>query len=247
MRSLNPTLTITASLSLLFTFVASLYISKSFNYRKFDRNDKVLIRNRCVAVSVVSFFWVLILHKCELLITEFEVLKFLKSGLHGIVVAVMILFGAFYVILKNFQLIVTDRPTRLMFLRTYVIGPVSEEICFRLVLCTILESSELSTFSVVLFSAFLFSAAHLHHLLVNFFSEKSISGNLFQLVYSFIFGIFAAFLFIKTQSIGGSLTSHILCNFVGQNLPEIDFTDVKKIIFLEVIGFVVGFWYLKWL
>jgi len=116
--------------------------------------------------------------------------------------------------------------------RNLYYAPISEEIVFRgLVLSTLsLAYRDSLTNANGLFllacgSTLWFGIAHVHH-----FYEKVVSGIPFttailstvvQFVYTSIFGIIAALLFLRTNNLLACIASHIVCNYMG--LPDIGF------------------------
>jgi prenyl protein peptidase len=72
----------------------------------------------------------------------------------------------------------------------------------------------------LLISPGLFGVCHLHHL-INLVRARGLSikqgmiAVCFQLFYTFLFGMFATFVFWKTGSLLGVVLAHSLCNFLG--------------------------------
>lgn len=91
-------------------------------------------------------------------------------------------------------------------------------------------SGEVSTtvlWRIILICPAYFALAHLHHMIEKIRSGNGVVstilwGTLVQITYTSIFGIIAAFLFMRTGSVFSPIMSHIICNFVG--LPDMGFT-----------------------
>lgn len=102
---------------------------------------------------------------------------------------------------------------QLVRLRDIVFAPLSEELVFRrhALLCW-----SCLPFSARLFGpAAVFAFAHLHHV-----KTIGLAGTLVQLSYTFVFGVYAASLFLATggKSIAAPLAAHMFCNWFG--LPD---------------------------
>lgn len=97
-------------------------------------------------------------------------------------------------------------------LRDYLVAPVLEELVFRR--HSLLLWQCLPFYAQVIGPAALFSLAHLHHALRN-----SLVAVVAQLVYTFIFGVYAATLSTLTRSVAPAIAAHITCNLLG--LPDI--------------------------
>lgn len=126
---------------------------------------------------------------------------------------------------------------KIMFVRSLVVAPITEEVVFRAALLPVLylhafsnvgqnldsNSGWLSAYAkIALFSIVWFGLAHAHH-----FIEKlrqgmkvvpAVVSTLIQLTYTSIFGYIAALLFMRTGNIFAPILSHVICNFVG--LPD---------------------------
>ena len=123
---------------------------------------------------------------------------------------------------REFVEYVKSETSDLVFLRNYVVAPLTEEFIFRGILLAILGQSY-STWSSIMVSGFLFSVAHSHHY---FFQRIQRSGaigfgdNLFQMLYTFVFAIYSSSLYLKTGTILTTIQIHIFCNFSG--FPQLD-------------------------
>jgi len=139
-------------------------------------------------------------------------------------------------------------------LRNYIVSPITEEVVFRSCIIAIAHLADDSWRSMIFVSPLWFGFAHAHHAWETFNNlgrtrsafSTAISGSLFQLAYTTLFGWFAAYLFVRTGSAYATCFSHIFCNFMG--LPTIG-RDIKEhprhalmIWCMHIIG-IVGFWY----
>lgn len=100
---------------------------------------------------------------------------------------------------------------RYLALRNYLVGPILEEIVFRRQ--TLLIWSCQSTLPRLLFPAAMFALAHVHHV-----RELGLIGLAFQMAYTFLFGVYAAALYINTRTFWAPLVAHVICNVL--ELPD---------------------------
>jgi prenyl protein peptidase len=111
-------------------------------------------------------------------------------------------------------------------LRNLVAAPLAEELLFRGSVLALLASGGFSFAQCILLSPLLFGLAHLHHLvhLVRARGLSLASGAMlvgFQLAYTTVFGIFAAFLCLRTGHLVAAIASHAFCNLLG--FPSLSF------------------------
>lgn len=105
----------------------------------------------------------------------------------------------------------------LMFMRNYVVAPLSEEFTFRSALHAILKPYW-SSVAVMVLSSVLFSLAHSHHyLLQNIEGSKPVplAASLVQLSYTFVFGMYSSVFISRTNCLLTSVAIHIFCNALG--------------------------------
>jgi len=109
-------------------------------------------------------------------------------------------------------------------LRNYVIAPFVEEFVFRACMLPMLTSSMGMKIGVLVCPLF-FGVAHIHHLVEWYrwrqrpFTE-ALLVTIIQLCYTSLFGLYSAFLFVRTGHLVSPVISHIYCNIMG--LPDID-------------------------
>ena len=137
----------------------------------------------------------------------------------------------------------------IMQLKQYIVAPILEEIVYRgiiLNLCTFGDTA------AVLFTPIYFSASHLHHLLKARNKEKEefrreIFVRLFQFSFTWLFGIYAGFVYIKAgRNIIAPILLHSYWNII--QIPhlktwfDIDVEQaVRTIVSIGYIAGIVGF------
>lgn len=126
-----------------------------------------------------------------------------------------------------------SQEVRLIFLRNLIMAPITEEICFRALMipfllsayCNHAISSQWHPIHVTLLAPIFFGLAHVHHFLEKLRNGVSVTTALLittlQLSYTYIFGVIAGILFIRTGNITSPIVSHMICNYMG--LPDLSF------------------------
>lgn len=92
-------------------------------------------------------------------------------------------------------------------LRNYIVAPMLEELVFRRQTLMLWQCATPSTRLLV--PALLFALAHVHHVY-----RLGVVGLLFQLAYTFLFGIYAAALYLNTQTVWAPYAAHMVCNML---------------------------------
>jgi prenyl protein peptidase len=105
--------------------------------------------------------------------------------------------------------------------RTYIAGPITEEVLFRSVIIPVHILAKISSSRIVFLTPLHFGIAHVHH----FYEFKlthphtpllpSLLRTLFQFAYTTLFGWFAAFVYVRTGSLYVCILIHTFCNFMG--------------------------------
>lgn len=141
----------------------------------------------------------------------------------------------------------------LCFLRNYVISPFTEEFVFRSCMLPLLLP-HLSVAKAVLITPLFFGMAHLHHIIEGYKMkdqslETLVLQHLFQFSYTYVFGVYSSFLFIRTGNFFSSFLSHSFCNLMGfPNFAELinDFEGYTRVLLVGVYvaGFVLFFVFL---
>jgi len=103
--------------------------------------------------------------------------------------------------------------------RNYVVAPFTEEFTFRACMLPILLG-QYSTESSVLFSPTLFGIAHFHHMIERIRThgqplKDAFVISLFQFGYTTVFGIYSAYLFVRTGHVTACVVVHAFCNYMG--------------------------------
>ena len=110
-------------------------------------------------------------------------------------------------------------------LRNYVIAPFAEEFIFRGCMIPLLLP-HLGPLWTILLCPLFFGLAHVHHLVE--WARGDSRGSflaacvtvIVQVCYTSIFGMFSAFLFIRTGHLVSAVASHTFCNLMG--LPDVE-------------------------
>ncbi|XP_013787337.1 CAAX prenyl protease 2-like isoform X1 [Limulus polyphemus] len=132
----------------------------------------------------------------------------------------------------------------LIWLRNHIVAPFSEEFTFRACMLPILVPCFGASLSIVICPLF-FGVAHLHHLRERM--ERStntthaVFQSLFQFLYTSLFGVYSAYLFLRTGHFMAPFIAHAFCNHMG--FP--DFIEVlsykQPVRTFLVILFLLGF------
>lgn len=132
--------------------------------------------------------------------------------------------------------------------RALVVGPVSEEIVFRACMCPVLYQAGFSKLKICFLAPLFFGVAHLHHffeLKKTYPAKKAAISVLFQFCYTYLFGIYACYLFVKTKCIYASIITHTFCNYMG--FPDLDALTShkhKNLLWVAHVGGIIGFYFL---
>jgi len=113
----------------------------------------------------------------------------------------------------------------ILWIRHTIVAPITEELAFRACSATLINHC--FGWSAAVFVAPLFFAlSHFHHVFEDqkqgFSLQSAIAQRGFQAAYTYLFGIYATFLFLQTSHIIAPILSHSLCNNLGlPNLTEV--------------------------
>jgi len=137
---------------------------------------------------------------------------------------------------------------KLLAFRNYFIAPMFEEFVFRACVCTLLISAGWGSTFTILCSPLLFGIAHTHHVIDLVKSQgyslgDSIQVAVHQLLYTTIFGQFAAFLFVRTGNFVAPFISHCFCNMMGVPRLEWAFNSAHPLFPMKTgitVAFVCG-------
>jgi hypothetical protein len=107
--------------------------------------------------------------------------------------------------------------------RNYIIAPILEELVFRGWIMHLLALYKCSPY----WSAVLFGLAHSHHWILVEKAAFSISAMIVQFLYTFLFGLYCAFLIVVAHNpLWVCIASHMICNFFG--LPEFHLSNISQ-------------------
>lgn len=139
----------------------------------------------------------------------------------------------------------------LFFWRNYLVSPFTEEFVFRSCMLPLLVSSRFSLGSCICITPLFFGLAHLHHIIEGYKLatqplKRLVMQHLFQFLYTYIFGLYSSYLFLRTGNMMASFFSHAFCNLMGfpninELLNEFDGRTRNRLIGAYVAGFVVFF------
>ncbi len=134
--------------------------------------------------------------------------------------------------------------------RNFIVCPLTEEFVFRGCMIPLVYPflGQIHTCIVV---PLFFGVAHLHHIIEGYFFNEApldsiVLQHLFQFSYTYVFGIYSTYLFLRTGSIFPAISAHMFCNYMGfPNISDLisDFQGwIKNVIFFfYVLGFVAFF------
>uniref|UniRef100_A0A672SVN5 CAAX prenyl protease 2 n=1 Tax=Sinocyclocheilus grahami TaxID=75366 RepID=A0A672SVN5_SINGR len=112
----------------------------------------------------------------------------------------------------------------LRWLRNQVVAPLTEEFVFRACMIPMLVVSGNVGFSMNCFNdftvCFLSHTAHFHHITEQLrFGQDTVFEILicaaFQFTFTYVFGVYSAFIFIRTGHLVGPVLCHLFCNQMG--------------------------------
>jgi len=127
--------------------------------------------------------------------------------------------------------------------RNHVVAPFSEEFTFRACMVPVLLGYY-SQFWAIIISPLFFGVAHFHHMVERIRKGQDILTSflvsMFQFAYTTIFGMYSAFLFIKTGHFAAPFVVHAYCNFMGfPDFMEVINSEPRKRMLLVAL-FVAG-------
>jgi prenyl protein peptidase len=146
---------------------------------------------------------------------------------------------------KNFNKLVRQDLCDLGVWRNYIISPFTEEFVFRSCMLPLVLPT-LHVQKTVYITPLFFGIAHLHHMIEGILTTNMpfkyiLLQNLFQFSYTYLFGLYSSFLFLRTGNFLASFLNHSFCNYMGfPNINELmnDFKGYMRlfIIFVYVFG-----------
>lgn len=117
--------------------------------------------------------------------------------------------------------------------RDLIVGPLTEEIVYTsLTILILIQVPNITTYQLIFIPPLFFSVAHLHHA-YEMYSISTIPlkiiilSTLFQMMYTFLFGILTDFVFLRQANLWSCFVLHSLCNFMGVPSMSVDTTKFK--------------------
>jgi len=103
--------------------------------------------------------------------------------------------------------------------RDVVLAPIGEEICFRACVIHLLTPYTLTSAQAIYMTPMLFAGAHFHHLVQRVRHGDTIMQaaleTAFQSVYTYAFGVYAAYVYVRTRALWPAVGAHMFCNAIG--------------------------------
>lgn len=107
--------------------------------------------------------------------------------------------------------------------RTYLAGPITEELLFRSTLIPVhlLSTTSSNPRTLLLVTPLYFGIAHLHHLYEFRLTyprtplQTAILRTAFQFTFTTLFGWYAAYVFLRTGNVYAVILIHVFCNYIG--------------------------------
>eukprot|EP00736_Rhodelphis_marinus_P009532 Rmarinus@m.28109 len=136
-----------------------------------------------------------------------------------------------------------NRSERLQWVRNIVVGPITEEIVFRACVMGTLLHSGMDGSQAVWLSALFFSGAHAHHVInwIRFHNcsvPQAILQTTFHMSFTFVFGLYVGFIFLRTRHLIAAVSLHMFCNAMGfPNFSRILRSRVLTIVLFVGVGF----------
>lgn len=109
--------------------------------------------------------------------------------------------------------------------RTIIVGPLTEELLFRSCSIPLLLASSTSFSQMIFLSPLIFGLAHVHHFYEFRLTHPqapmlaALLRSVFQLSYTWLFGAYATFIFLRSGSLLAVFVVHAFCNSIG--LPKV--------------------------
>lgn len=211
-------------------FVLSLYAVSA----GLPRSHPVTVRRRILAIAFVcavspAYVWAWSTGRDDNGESLWRVLGLKKEGILWAIISPLLLVSLAYlgcfvhcVILKQNPFAELDLTERWdIAFRNFVAAPFAEEFVFRACLLPILLPS-LGELWAILLSPLFFGLAHLHHIVewAKTDSEREpltnvLLGLLLQVGYTSLFGMFSAFLFVRSGHLLSPVLAHSYCNILG--------------------------------
>jgi prenyl protein peptidase len=135
--------------------------------------------------------------------------------------------------------------------RNYIISPFTEEFVFRACMLPLLVHNFGHAYSILITPLF-FGLAHLHHIIESYMLRESgltriVLVHLFQFFYTYLFGLYSSYVYLRTSSVLACFVCHSFCNYMG--FPDInevfDRNEKLKSIFIMSCYLAGMFWFCR--
>ncbi|XP_055697786.1 CAAX prenyl protease 2 [Phlebotomus papatasi] len=256
MELISPTKSVGSCLVLSIIYVASLYVWSSKEKR--DHPTTILKRFLSVfLVMTISPLFLYIFSSQNLLsrVTLWEAMGFRRDGAYvaffiPLTLTALLFLGPISMQVYSGVWKLYFRPTYwlssfsdILWLRNHVVAPLSEEFTFRACMLPLLLQSFTPTVAIFLVPLF-FAVAHFHHIIERLRNgmdvKTAVTISCFQFSYTYIFGIYSAYLFTKTGHFIAPFVAHAFCNHMGfPDLVELSSQPNPKKRLLQLL-YVVG-------
>lgn len=154
--------------------------------------------------------------------------NFLVEGLFKPVL-VLLVFQSVPIALLSYEIITEGmffQEFSIVKLRDYILAPFTEELVYRFILIRALMPC-FGAGSACLISSFLFGFSHFHHYLLDRFRDRTLVASCCQFAFSFLFGIFAAFMYLKSTYLITPIVLHAICNLL--TLPDFELIGSRRL------------------
>lgn len=217
--------------------VSSLYVLVLNSKHEPNRNDPKVIKSRIISITFFTLLTVMLLPPVlsylsgELAtdIWHHMGLEPAMSALDGLLLVMLLFIGPLLDDIINnppftiVHALIYDLTT-FRGLRDLVLAPITEEVVYTSAIITILNQTGASMSTKLFMPPAFFSIAHIHHAYELYVTNAAplnviLTSTLFQVLYTYIFGVFTDFLFIRQGTIWGCILTHAFCNFMG--LPNV--------------------------
>ncbi|PNF23073.1 CAAX prenyl protease 2 [Cryptotermes secundus] len=241
-------------------YVASLYIWNSPH----NRDHPSTIKKRFFSVFVMMFISPLFLYffSQEHILQKATLWQLLGLRMHGLLPAIVIpMFLTMVLFLGPLSMqgfsglwkLYTEpmywmsNLTNLIWLRNYVVAPLSEEFTFRACMLPLLLQC-FRPMTAVFVCPLFFGVAHFHHMVERMRSgldlKRALMISCFQFSYTTLFGAYSAFLFAKTGHFVAPFAAHAFCNHMGfPDFGEIlTYKDPQRMLLMSLFVFGLVAW-----
>ncbi|GAB0100492.1 CAAX prenyl protease 2 [Sergentomyia squamirostris] len=231
MELISPTKSVGACLVLSVIYVASLYVWNTKEKR--DHPSTILKRFMSVfLVMTISPVFLYVFSSQSLLsrVTLWETMGFRRDGaivafFVPLTLTALLFLGPIAMQVASGVWKLYFRPSYwlssfgdILWLRNHVVAPLSEEFTFRACMLPLLLQTFTPTVAIFLVPLF-FAVAHFHHIIERLRSgmdkRTAVTISCFQFTYTYIFGIYSAYLFTKTGHFLAPFVAHAFCNHMG--------------------------------